>query len=335
MQRARIEAVGWERDLGWEPDAAELPPPTGKLVNIAVEACGVCYRDIIDRSGRYAFLRVPITPGHEAVGRVTAVGAEVTRWRVGDRVGTLHRDGCGECDACRAGETSLCPSAAFVFGILADGGYASALAAPESALYRVPEVLPAVQAAPYHCTFGTAWRGLTSAGAAAGQRVLVTGANGGVGCAAVQLAARLGAEVIAVVRREEHVEALRGLGAHEVIVDSGGEFHKRARGIDVALECVGQPTFNSSLRSLRLGGRIVIIGNVVVTRAELNLGYVIVNALRIIGSSGATAADMTALFAAGAPLPLPVDRALPLSRADEAQRLVRAGGVRGRIVLSP
>jgi NADPH:quinone reductase-like Zn-dependent oxidoreductase len=163
----------------------------------------------------------------------------------------------------------------------------------------------------------------------------VTGANGGVGGAAVQLAARLGAEVVAVVRRADHAAALRALGAHEVIVDAGAEFHKRTRNIDVALECVGQPTFNASVRSLRLGGRIVVIGNVVADRAEVNLGYLIMNALRIIGSSGATAADMAALFAAGPPLPLSIDRVLPLSRADEAQRLVRAGGVNGRIVLQP
>jgi acryloyl-coenzyme A reductase len=335
MRRARLQHRGWDHDLELELTAAELPAPTGELVLVAVEACGVCQRDVIDRAGRFAFMQLPITPGHEAAGRVIAVGEAVTRWRVGDRVGTLHRDGCGSCEACLRGETSICPSAAFVLGILADGGYADRLVVPESGLFALPENLPAAQAAIYHCTFGTAWRGMR--GVLAGQRVLVTGANGGVGAAAVQLAARLGCEVVAVVRDERHGAAIAALGAAEVVVDGDGTFHKRVRGIDVAMECVGQPTFNASLRTLKLGGRIVVIGNVVEERVALNLGYIIVNALHVVGSSGATAADMVALIArlGDQPLTLPIADEWPLDRADEAQRRVRAGGLTGRLVLRP
>jgi D-arabinose 1-dehydrogenase-like Zn-dependent alcohol dehydrogenase len=334
MRRARLVQAGWDQDMVYEAAAAPLPAPTGKLLQIAVEACGVCHRDLIDRSGRYPFMQFPITPGHEVVGRVVAVGDEVTRFHVGDRVGTLHRDGCGQCAACRAGETSLCPTAMFVLGILADGGYADQLLVPESGLFALPESLPAAEAAVYHCTFGTAWRGMR--GLVAGDKVLVTGANGGVGAAAVQLAHRRGAEVVAVVREERHRDAVAAYGAHQVIVDGGGDFYKAARGIDLALDCVGQPTFNASLRSLRIGGRIVVIGNVVAERAALNLGYIIVNALHIVGSSGATAADMTALldFARDQPLRMPVSE-LPLERADAAQRQVKAGGLTGRLVLRP
>src|ERR1700682_5150096 len=109
MRRARLMQAGWEQDLVYEAEAAPPPAPQGKLLLLAVEAWGVCHRDLIDRSGRIPFMQFPITPGHEVVGRVLAVGSEVTRFRVGDRVGTLHRDGCGQCAACAAGETSLCP----------------------------------------------------------------------------------------------------------------------------------------------------------------------------------------------------------------------------------
>jgi D-arabinose 1-dehydrogenase-like Zn-dependent alcohol dehydrogenase len=335
MRRALLTASGWDQDLTYEPAAADPPAPTGPMVLVEVEACGVCHRDLIDRSGRFAFLQLPITPGHEAVGRVIAVGPQVTRWKVGDRVGTLHRDGCGECAACAVGETSICDRASWVFGILTNGGYASSLLAPESALYALPADLPAAEAAVYQCTFGTAFRGLGAI--TPGQRVLVTGANGGVGSAGVQVGKALGAEVIAVVRDERHREVVASWGADQVIVDGGADFHKQVRGVDVALDCVGQPTFNATLRSLRIGGRVTVVGNVVAERAALNLGYLIVNALRVTGSSGATARDMAALLELRRrhPLRLPIAEELPLAQADAAQRRLRAGGIRGRLVLRP
>ena len=200
--RVRMIETGWEQTLVVEIDAPLADPERGQVL-VEVEACGVCHRDLIDRAGRFPFQRLPITPGHEAAGRVVAIGAGVTSWSVGDRVGTMHRDSCGECVACRAGQTSLCNSAAWVFGILADGGYARHLVAPERALYALPDDLSGPEAAVLHCTFGTAYRDLAVLGhLQRGERVLITGASGGVGAAAVQIASRLGAEVVAVVRDE-------------------------------------------------------------------------------------------------------------------------------------
>jgi D-arabinose 1-dehydrogenase-like Zn-dependent alcohol dehydrogenase len=334
-----MTAVGWERDLAIEPDGSP-PAPVRDQVVIAVEACGVCHRDIIDRAGRFPFIRVPITPGHEAVGRVVAVGPDVTEWKIGDRVATMHRDACRDCDACAIGETSLCARAAAVFGLMVDGGYASWLVAPERALYRMPADIPAPLAAVLHCTVGTAYRGLVRGGGlAAGMRVLVTGGNGGVGAAAVQVATRLGATVIAIIRRAEHAALVESLGAAAVVVDTEGKFHKRVPGgaVDVALDCVGAPTFNAALRSLKLGGRIVAVGNVADARVELNLGWVITHGARIIGSSGATRHDMDEVLSlhAAQPFRVPIHAELPLADADRAQRLVAAGGLAGRIVLVP
>jgi acryloyl-coenzyme A reductase len=309
-------------------------------IAIAVEACGVCHRDCIDRAGRFKFIRLPITPGHEAVGRVIAVGPEVTEWKLGDRVASMHRDSCGRCDACRAGEDSLCMSAAAVLGLIVDGGYASWLVAPQRAFFRVPDGLDPAQAAVLHCTVGTAYRGLVRGGRlAAGMRVLVTGANGGVGAAAIQVAARLGATVVAQVRRAAQAPFAERLGAAAVIVDAEGRFHKQLPGgaVDVALDCVGAPTFNAALRSLKLGGRVIAIGNVVEERVDVNLGWVITRAVSIVGSSGATRADMEALLALAAdrPFEVPIHARLSLAEADRAQRMVIAGGLEGRIVLVP
>jgi D-arabinose 1-dehydrogenase-like Zn-dependent alcohol dehydrogenase len=339
-ERARLLEVGWEKDLVHEVSGEPLPEPTGRDVLVEVAACGVCHRDLIDRAGRFPFLRVPITPGHEAVGRVVAAGPQVADFRVGDRVGTMHRDACGACPACRRGDTTLCEGAAGVFGLLADGGYARHVVAHESAFYPVPEGLADVEAAVMHCTFGTAYRDLvTLGGLAAGERVLVTGANGGVGMAAVQLAARLGAEVVAVVRDGRHRAFLEGLGAHRVVVDPGDGFHKHrdVGRVEVAVDTVGTPTFNAALRSLRTGGRLVVVGNIVAAKAELNLGYIITQGLSVRGGSGATRREMAEVFALQRerPFRVAVHRTLPLARADEAQRLVRAGGLEGRVVLVP
>ena len=336
MQRARLMEIGWERDLAI--DSGDDPgPPTGDRILVEIEACGVCYRDCIDRDGRFKFLRIPITPGHEAVGRVRAVGPRVSMWQTGDRVATLHRDHCGRCDACQRGDTSLCQAAAAVLGLVVDGGYTSHLVAAERSFYRAEEGMPAAHAAILHCTYGTAHRALVrSGGVQAGQRVLVTGANGGVGAAAIQVARALDAHVTAVIRDPVHEPFVTGLGADEVVVEATGAIHKAVRGrFDVALECVGQPTFNGTLRALRAGGRVVVIGNVTPERVQLNLGYIILNSLEVAGSRGADGDDMAALreLYRRRPWSIPVHAELPLGQADRAQRMVKAGGLHGRVVL--
>jgi acryloyl-coenzyme A reductase len=335
--RTRLRQAGFEEPLAIE--SFDLPEPGPGQVRIRVEACAVCHRDLIDRGGRFPWLQLPITPGHEAAGVVEAVGPEVTKFQVGDRVATLHRDHCGQCKACVRGDTSLCPNAVWVFGLVVDGGYATHLLAPVNALYPQPADLPAEFGSFLHCTVGTAWRGLVRQGQVqSGQRVLITGANGGVGAAAIQVAKRLGAEVVAVVRSEEAAAWVAELGADKTVVDPGTSFHKRVGApADIALDCVGTPTFNSSLRSLRMGGRLVVIGNVTADRASFNLGYAIVNGLAVIGSSGATAEDMAEVLALHARTPFDLealqDRVVPLVKADAAQLAVRSGDLRGRIVL--
>ncbi len=335
-ERVRLVEIGFDRDLEPDFEVVETPTPGKGEVLVRVRACGVCHRDLIDRAGRFKFIQLPVVPGHEAAGEVIAVGEGVSLG-VGDRVATMHRDSCGDCPACVAGDVSLCQSAAHVLGILADGGYARLLLVPERTLYPLPQSMSWTDAAVMHCTFGTAWRSLVTAGGLqAGERVLVTGANGGVGAAAVQIAHHLGAHVTAQVRDARHGDFLRELGADRVVVDRDGRVHKQGvAGIDLALDCVGSPTLNGALRTLRVGGRVVVVGNISEARTELNVGLLIVFGLRIIGAGGATPDDMAALLAhhAERPFRIPVAETLPLEQADAAQRRVRAGGLQGRLVL--
>ena len=340
VHRLTIEAAGFDTPLRVHesPDSAGDPGPLEVIVEL--EATGVCYRDLIDRAGRIPFLSPPVVPGHEGVGRVVACGAGVRDWAVGARVAPMHRDACGRCDACLRGDSSLCESAAHVFGLIADGTYARTLRAPESALYAADPSMPAAGAAVLHCTFGTAWRSMvTVGGLRAGEKVLITGANGGVGVAAVQIAARLGAQVVATVRHERHVPLLAGLGAHVGAVCPDGKLHHHdeTTGCDLALDCVGAPVFKSVLRCLRVGGRVAVVGNVTEDRVPLNLGFLIVMGLRVLGAGGATRADMAAVLAEHerSPWIVPVHATRPLAEADAAQAALRAGGVQGRIVLVP
>jgi acryloyl-coenzyme A reductase len=337
VRAARLIEAGWDEDL--RVDTLDAPVATGDQVLVEVEACGVCHRDLIDREGRFPFLSLPRTPGHEAVGRVVGVGPDVTEWAIGDRIATMHRDFCGQCVACQEGNISLCDQAASVLGLVIDGGYATHVLAPERCWYRADPDMSAAGAAMLHCTYGTAYRALTFAGELrSGQRVLVTGANGGVGTAAIQVATRLGAAVVAVVRDAQYVAWLKELGASEVLVNTDGRFHKQLdEAVDVVVDNVGQPTLNAALRCLKVGGRLVCVGNVVPERFPVNVGYLITYGISIRGNSGATRNDMAAVIALHReqPFAFQVHACRPLEEADAAQREVKAGGLRGRIVIAP
>ena len=339
MERVTLTALGFDTPLNHSVDSFELPDAKGSDVVVRVDACGVAHRDLIDRSGRMKFIALPIVLGHEFSGTVVSAGPDA-EWAVGDHVGALHRDSCGACPRCKEGETGHCAFAMRVFGITIDGGYASHVLAPSTGLFALPDTLRGPAGAVLNSTFGTAYRAMNRFGCIeAGQTVLITGANGGVGHGGIQIAKLQGATVIAQVRGREHAEFVERLGADHVIVDDGSGFHKKlpGDGADVVLDCVGSPTFNSSLRSVRLGGGVALVGNVSQERAELNVGRIVVNDVRICGSTGATRADLKSLIALLEPTDARalIAREFPLSEAEAAHTMLRAGGVQGRLVLRP
>jgi len=324
------------------PEALELsewPSPTvgAGQVRVAVRGCGVCYRDVIDRQGKYPFMRRPVVTGHEWAGEIVEVGAGVVGFAVGDRVASVHRPACGECPACLAGDEIRCGSPV-MYGLTVDGGYAEEVLAWVGSLVKVPAAVPLDEAAVLHCTAAVALRALRHhARLVAGETVLITGASGGVGVYAIQVAKILGARVLAVTSQEAKVAALKALGVDEVIV-AAGEFHKGLSGAaDVALELVGAPTFNSALRTLRPGGRVVIVGNVTGERLEVNPGYLILKELSVAGSSSATRAELGEVlgWAADGRLRPVIAARLPLGDAALAQRRLETRAVVGRQVLIP
>lgn len=318
----------------------EKPVAGDGQVVVRVRAAGVCHRDLLDRQGEYPFMRRPIITGHEFSGEVVEVGAH-GELSVGDRVVALHRPPCGACEECRRGEETRCTRAVHSFGLTVDGSYAEYVAASAAALVPLPREVPFEQAAFLHCTAAVALRALRHrARLEGGETVLVTGASGGVGVHALQIARILGARVVALTSHAEKAEALRALGADEVIV-AGVDFHRevlrRTGGVDVALELVGAPTFNSSLRSLRGGGRLVVVGNVTAERVEVNPGWVILREVSVLGSLSASrrdVADVVDWVVRGRLSPV-VAATLPLAEARAAQEQLARQSVIGRIVLVP
>lgn len=341
MYARRVKAVvlhetGPIDNLRYEEVATPQPGPGQVLVE--VRAAGVCHRDVIDRRGGFPFMKKPVVPGHEFAGVVTAVGDGVTDFAVGDRVVNLHRAPCGECDYCRAGHEPCCQRQMAMYGLTVDGGYAEFVAADAGSLVPLPAGIPFEQACFLACTAGIALRGLASrAHLRPGERVLVTGASGGVGLHGIQVAKALGATVVAVTSSQTKAEILRMYGADDVVVSTDGAFNRRVDGVDVVLECVGVPTLEASVRSCRPMGRVVVAGNVTVDRYPVNPGYLILNEIAIVGTHGCTRRDLEQVFdwVRARTLRPVLDETLPLEQAREAHRRLEAKAASGRIVLTP
>src|SRR5258705_5080237 len=189
-------------------------PPAGH-VRIRVEACGVCHSDAATVEGIFP-IKWPRVPGHEAVGRIDAVGANVEGWTVGQRVGVGFLAGsCGYCRYCRDGDLVSCENQANT-GIQHDGGYAEVMIARSSGLMSVPDGLDSVAAAPLLCAGLTTFSALRNSAAKAGDLVAILGI-GGLGHLAVQYARRMGFEVAAIGRGTDKAELARKLGAHHYI----------------------------------------------------------------------------------------------------------------------
>jgi len=342
MQAVVLRAFGSPDNLRAETVANPSPGPGEVLLR--VRACGVCFHDVINRRGNLPRTRVPAILGHEVAGEVIAVGQEVSGWSIGDRAATLQRLSCGKCGACRVGRPSLCKVDARFFGEEIQGGYAEMMAAPVAGLGRVPHGTPWEVAATACCTTGTAIHCIRTRGRVqAGETVLITGASGGVGLQAVQLARHDGARVVAVTSSEKKAQALFAAGASDVVVSPDLDFAAEVRrrtggeGANVALEIVGSSTFVQSLRALAPGGRLVVVGNLETASVMLNPGLMIVKELTVLGAYATTTTELEQAFElvrAGAVKPW-VTEVLALREAAQAHRRLEERRVVGRLVLRP
>ncbi|MDB5605848.1 MAG: alcohol dehydrogenase [Bradyrhizobium sp.] len=201
----------------------EVPTPgVGELL-IRVHACGVCHSDAVTVEGLLPGLQYPRVPGHEVIGSVEAVGANVRGWAVGDRAGVGWFGGsCGHCRRCRRGEQFACENGSGATGVTRDGGYATHMLADASAVAHVPLDLDEVAAAPLLCAGITTFNALRNSGAGPGDLVVIHGV-GGLGHLGIQFSSRLGFRTIAISRGREKEAVARALGAHDYIDSDEGD----------------------------------------------------------------------------------------------------------------
>lgn len=300
-------------------------------VVIVVRATGVCRSDWHAWKGHDP-VTLPHIPGHELAGTIAEVGADVTQWRVGDRVTVPFVCGCGVCGFCTTGDAQVCPHQTQP-GFTGPGSFAErvAISAADANLVGLPDAIDFVTAASLGCRFATAFRAITAHGRLRSGDWLAVHGCGGVGLSAVMIAAALGARVIAVDVAEPALTRARELGAEYAInattspdtATAIGEL--TAGGAHVSIDALGTPTTAvASVNSLRRRGRHIQVGLLLGDAATppIPMDRVIAQELEIYGSHGMAAHEYPAMLALVADGSLRPDRlvgnVVPLDEAGAA-----------------
>ena len=313
----------------------------GKVL-VEVGASAINYGDIWLRRGMEG--SVPRITGVDAAGTVVEVGEGVKERSIGDRVVCYwNTEHCGTCEYCRHGETTMCRDYGGL-GLTRDGGHAEYLALDAEYAVPLPNGVTIESAAAFATAFGTAWRALvTRADIQQGEDVLVLGASGGVGHAAVQVAKTEGATVYACTSTDKKAEKLRDLGADHIIDYTEVAFDERVRdltggrGVDVIFESVGGETYERAIKSLDRGGRLVTIGATTGDSDAGMLTHVFWKQLEVIGSTGATLGefhDVVDRLRDGVFEPV-VDSVIGLDKVPEGQQKLLDREVFGKVIVKP
>ena len=331
-----VRAVTYER-FGAMPEVRELPDPAPAPdgVVIAVEATGLCRSDWHGWQGHDPDIELPHVPGHELAGVISAVGAEVARWRAGDRVTVPFVCACGRCAACAAGDQQVCERQTQP-GFTHWGSFAEFVAIDRADvnLVGIPGDMRSATAAALGCRFATAFRAVVSVGrVAAGEWVAVFGC-GGVGLSAVMVAVACGARVVAVDISADALALAASLGAEVCLTDGADVPVSTGGGAHLSLDCLGSPaTCVAAISGLRRRGRHVQVGLLppAAGAAVLPMDRVIGWELAVLGSHGMPAhayPRMMAMVAAGTLRPdLLVTRTIGLDDAPSALAAMSGPGM--------
>lgn len=312
-----------------------ISEPAAGQVRIRVEACGVCHSDSGTVEGLFP-IAWPRVPGHEAVGRIDALGSGVQGWTIGQRVGVGFLGGsCGYCEFCRNGDLVNCRNQEFT-GIQRDGGYAEVMLAKASGLISIPEGMSPADAAPLLCAGLTTFNALRNSPAKAGELVAVLGI-GGLGHLGVQYARRMGFEVAAIGRGVESAESAKKLGAHHYIDSAANDPAAALQALGgakvILITASGGTTIATTFKGLRPGGVSIDVGvgpePIEITSMDLIFGE-----RKVAGSLTGNPAtgDATLRFSALSGVSAMIET-VPLEQAAAAYAKMMAGKARFRMVL--
>lgn len=334
---ATMKAVQVTKPGTFELVEREVPEAGPGQVRVKVLACGVCHSDMFVQSGGFPGLVLPRVPGHEIAGVVDAVGAGVTAWKVGDRVGVgWHGGHCFQCDACRRGLFINCKEGK-ITGITHDGGYAEYAVVPHESVARMPAGMEAVDAGPLLCAGVTTYNALRNSGARPGDTVAVQGI-GGLGHLAIQYAARMGFRTVAISRGADKESLARELGAHEYLDTDkapASEGLKALGGADVVLATApNSEAIGSTVNGLKSRGKLLIVAAPFEPLSVSAMGLLSGKTVAGWPSGSAIDSEDTMAFSALTGV-RPRVETFKLEQAEEAFAKMMENRVRFRAVLTP
>jgi alcohol dehydrogenase len=335
--KAQVLRMHGAGGLRYETDFPDPVAGEGDVV-VRVRAASLNYHDVFTRRGMPGIrIAMPAIMGLDVAGEVAALGPGVTGWKLGDRV---VGDPINRVEGGLVGET-------------VHGGLAEYCRLRAHQLVPIPDDVSFVEAAALPCAYGTARRMMfTNGHVAAGEKVLVLGASGGVGVCCVQLAKAAGATVVAATSSADKAARLRALGADQIINYAEADFVQQAyalygkparrgagsdNGVDVVVNYTGGDTWTKSLRILKVGGRLLTCGATAGYDPPEDIRFIWTFELKILGSNGWARDDITQLLemVRADQLQAVIDETFPLERAPEALARIEERQVFGKLVVTP
>jgi len=333
MKAAQISKAGGD----FEIVDRQIPQPDAGQVRIKVKACGICHSDVLVKEGLLPGIQFPRVPGHEVAGVVHEVGAGVTTWTKGQRVGVgWHGGHDNTCRECRRGDFRNCRNVK-VSGVSYDGGYQQYMIAPVEALVPIPDGLTDVEAAPLLDAGITTYNALRNSGAMPGDLVAVQGI-GGLGHLGVQFANKFGYNVAAIGRGSENAILAKRLGAH-VYIDSQAtnadqELQKLGGARVILATAPSSKAMSALIDGLGPNGKLIVVGAapepIEVTPAQLIFGSKTIQGW----AAGTPAASEDTLHFCVMTGVRPMIETYPLERAAEAYARMLSGKAQFRVVLT-
>ena len=333
MKAAQISKAGGD----FEIVEREIPKPGTGHVLIKVQACGVCHSDMFTKEGAWPGIQYPRVPGHEIAGIIEELGAGVSEWKKGQRIGVgWHGGHDGTCLQCRRGDFGNCQNLK-IAGISYDGGYQQYMVAPVEALTEMPEGLSDAEAAPLLCAGITTYNALRHSGAMPGDLVAVLGI-GGLGHLGIQFANKFGYKVAAIGRGAENASLAKKLGANVYIdnkaTNAAEELQKLGGAKVILATAPSSKAMSEVINGLGPNGKLVVVG-ATVEPIEVTPVQLITGSRTIQGWASGTPADAedTLRFSELTGV-RPMIETYPLDKAAEAYARMMSGKAQFRVVLT-